>query len=171
VLSWRQRVVLARDVAYAMNFLHHKGYIHRYDAYIPDSKSGAEWRVSCVADTSRWRRPNTRSRDGIPRDLKPDNVLITEHGRAKVCDLVRTRATRDNNAVIAHHGVTPLLRYWANPLRLQGFARASKKASSYMTIAGSVRCLPRSPVVVCGSPSPPLCTATCNRMTTWHRKY
>ncbi|ELR18497.1 Serine/threonineprotein kinase [Acanthamoeba castellanii str. Neff] len=67
VLSWRQRVVLARDVAYAMNFLHHKGYIHR--------------------------------------DLKPDNVLITEHGRAKVCDL--------------------------------GFARASKKASSYMTIAGS----------------------------------
>jgi len=23
------------------------------------------------------------------RDLKPDNVLLTENGRAKVCDLVR----------------------------------------------------------------------------------
>ena len=147
MLSWRQRVVLARDVAYAMNFLHHKGYIHRYDAYIPDSKSAA-----CSALLTRHAGGGpTRSRDGIPRDLKPDNVLITEHGRAKVCDLVRTRATRDNNTMIARNGVTPLLRYWANPLRLQGFARASKKASSYMTIAGSVRCgLPRSPVVVCG---------------------
>jgi hypothetical protein len=102
---------------------------------IPDSKC-AECRVSCVADASRWRRPYTAwwysqgSQAG----------QCADHG-ARARQSVRP-GTHSRYPGQQHDVRTqwPLHCYWAN-LSLQGFARASKKASSYMTIAGSVRCL------------------------------
>lgn len=73
------------------------------------------------------------------RDIKPENLLLTENGRIKVCDLVRSlRPT--GPTVPATSRATAfaflLLLFLTPSGRVQGLARTQNKMN-YMTIAGS----------------------------------
>lgn len=56
---WKMRVVMAMDIAVALNFMHKKGLVYR--------------------------------------DIKPENLLLTENGRIKVCDLGLARTQNKMN--------------------------------------------------------------------------
>jgi serine/threonine protein kinase len=56
---WKMRVIMAMDIAVALNFMHKKGLVYR--------------------------------------DIKPENLLLTENGRIKVCDLGLARTQNKMN--------------------------------------------------------------------------
>lgn len=73
---WKMRVVMAMDIAVALNFMHKKGLVYRLVFSRPF------WPWPFLHGSSLALPPITR------RDIKPENLLLTENGHIKVCDLV-----------------------------------------------------------------------------------
>jgi len=110
-ISWKDRVQMLMDAAVAMRYLHAHNIIHRSEL--------VRWLIGCTNVLTKW---------SDLRDLKSENLLLTENGRIKVCPSPAMFA-------VVCVGLGRLTAFFQ--VCDLGFARTTKRLTRTMSVAGT----------------------------------